>query len=200
MAKVKGAVKRSANRFYVAELLLHAAGLIAIAVLAVLAVMALPAPSQVDACANSTRVDDLVGYGLAGWAIGGFLVGRGSGMLRQFLRSGLPANTPGSQLTTAQAGRRGARALRSALGLDRENRTQQTMNASAVFEFALAIFLVVAALVLGYETYSIVNHWSPPPVTSYVRCAAHYHPWISAGTVAGIGYVLSNWIWYPTKK
>jgi hypothetical protein len=194
--------KQNADRIYVAELLVHASGLIAIAVLAVLAVRALPTPSQVNTCASASHVNDWVGYGLAACAFGGALLGRGIGLLRRRLRSELALTTPDPPLAPAEAGHESKRVSlgRRVLGLHLTHRAQGPINTGSVFELAAGIFLVVAALVLGYETWSVANGWSPPPVTSYVRCAAYYHPFISAGTVATIGFVLSSWLWYPPRK
>lgn len=60
-------------------------------------------------------------------------------------------------------------------------------------------FLVIATALLLYETWAVANFSHPPPITSYVRCAAYYHQIVAPLTAAGIGFLVSNWFWYPTR-
>jgi hypothetical protein len=65
----------------------------------------------------------------------------------------------------------------------------------------LACFLVLATLLLGYETFAVFHpSGDPPPITSYVRCAAADNPRVSELAAFVIGLLLGNWIWYPSKK
>src|SRR5258708_13786712 len=63
----------------------------------------------------------------------------------------------------------------------------------------LVLFLAVAALLLGYETWSVANGSVPPPVTSYVRCAAYHQFPLPAAPAAPLGFMLSTWLWFPSK-
>jgi hypothetical protein len=70
-----------------------------------------------------------------------------------------------------------------------------------VVGLALAAFLVLATFLLGYETYAVFQpSGNPPPITSYVRCAAADNPWVSEGAAFIIGLLLGNWIWYPSRR
>ena len=60
-------------------------------------------------------------------------------------------------------------------------------------------FLVVAAGLLGYETWAVLNFGHPPPITSYVRCAAFHHTVVAPLTAGGVGLLLGSWLWYPTR-
>lgn len=64
---------------------------------------------------------------------------------------------------------------------------------------ALVVFLATAALLLGYETWAVANGGNPPPITSYVRCAAYHQFFVSAILAGGVGFILSNWLWFPSK-
>lgn len=110
------------------------------------------------------------GVGLAGAALLGFTGGRLVGYLRKS-RYGGP-----------------------------QTLARRAQGADPVVGLMLAIFLVAATLLLGYETFALGHGGDPPPITSYVRCAAADQPWISAIAAAIISLFLGNWIWYPTKK
>ena len=65
----------------------------------------------------------------------------------------------------------------------------------------LACFLALATVLLAYETFAVFQtSGSPPPITSYVRCAAADNPWVSEIAAFIIGLLLGNWIWYPSAK
>lgn len=68
-----------------------------------------------------------------------------------------------------------------------------------LLNLALIAFLAAAALLLGYETWAIANGGSPPPITSYVRCAAYHQFFVSSVLAGGVGFILSNWLWFPSK-
>jgi hypothetical protein len=78
------------------------------------------------------------------------------------------------------------------------NGVQPQTNPPAWIHACLFAFLVVATLLLGYETWAEMNFSSPPPITSYVRCAAYYHTIVAPLTAGGVGLLLGNWLWYPT--
>lgn len=65
----------------------------------------------------------------------------------------------------------------------------------------LACFLALATVLLAYETFAVFQtSGNPPPITSYVRCAAADNPWVSEIAAFVIGLLIGNWIWYPSAK
>lgn len=79
--------------------------------------------------------------------------------------------------------------------------SRRSRSADPEIGLMLAIFLIGATLLLGYETFAVAHPGGDPPaITSYVRCAAADKPWISALVAAIISLFLGNWIWYPSKK
>lgn len=79
--------------------------------------------------------------------------------------------------------------------------TRLATGPEAIVGVGLAIFLGFATFLLGYETFSVYQpSGDPPPITSYVRCAAADNPWVSALAAAILGVMLGNWIWYPSTK
>lgn len=63
----------------------------------------------------------------------------------------------------------------------------------------LAFFLIMAAVLLGYETYAVSSFSNVPPITEYIRCAAGTEPWLSGLGTAAITILLGNWLWYPNR-
>jgi hypothetical protein len=61
------------------------------------------------------------------------------------------------------------------------------------------LFLVTATALLIYETWALAHNNNPPPITSYVRCAAYWQPLWAPVTALFTGFLLTNWLWYPTK-
>jgi hypothetical protein len=64
-----------------------------------------------------------------------------------------------------------------------------------LFNLAFAVLMVLATLLLIYET--VATNGGPPPITSYVRCAFGTQLQIAFPITFGIGFMLSNWLWYP---
>ncbi len=65
---------------------------------------------------------------------------------------------------------------------------------------AFALFLVLSAVLLGYETWSLGHAGGVPPITTYVRCAALFGYSIPAAVATfQIGVMVGNWLWYPTR-
>jgi len=73
-------------------------------------------------------------------------------------------------------------------------------------QMVLALFLIGIACLIGYETYALLMNGNPPPITSYVRCAAADHAFLPA-SLAGlpadvaaflVGLLMGNWLWYPS--
>jgi hypothetical protein len=69
----------------------------------------------------------------------------------------------------------------------------------ALLQGLLFLFLLLVALLLGYETYAVAHFTQAPPITEYVRCTAGTHPWLAGIGTAAITVLLGNWIWYPTE-
>jgi hypothetical protein len=64
---------------------------------------------------------------------------------------------------------------------------------------AVAVFLLMALLVLVYETIGLTNAWGTRPITSYVRCGASRSP-VRATLIAGtISMLVGHWLWYPNR-
>ncbi len=125
--------------------------------------------ADVTACAARDDLNQTRGLVLAAVTVGGFGLGRLGGWFRLHVREGYYG-----------AGRRSPRP-----GL--------------VLDLALVIFLILAALLLGYETWAVANGGHPPPITSYVRCAAYHQLPLAAATAAAVGFIVSNWLWFPTR-
>jgi hypothetical protein len=73
-------------------------------------------------------------------------------------------------------------------------------------QMVLALFLIGTVCLIGYETYALLMNGNPPPITTYVRCAAADHAFLPA-SVAGlpedvaaflVGLLIGNWLWYPS--
>jgi hypothetical protein len=78
-------------------------------------------------------------------------------------------------------------------------RDADSVRTGGPLQIALAAFLVLATVLLGYETYALANSLSAPPITSYVRCAAAYSAGLSAIAGFAVTLLLGNWLWYPTR-
>ena len=151
------------------ELVFHLAGFVAVAALFVFAVRAVSAADPV-ACTRLDKLTSTPGYVLAAFTAGGFVAGRLIGWFRFHVRVGIRK-------------------------LGRQNTPPPWLG--VLLNLALVTFLVVASLLLGYETWSLANGSVPPPITSYVRCAAYHLQVLAAATATGIGFIVSNWIWFP---
>lgn len=75
----------------------------------------------------------------------------------------------------------------------------KVVRTSGFLQGILALFLIMAAVLLGYETYAVSNFSNVPPITEYIRCAAGTQPWLSGLGTAAITVLLGNWLWYPTR-
>jgi hypothetical protein len=78
-------------------------------------------------------------------------------------------------------------------------RDSDVVRTGGALQAVLAAFLILAAALLGYETYALANSANAPPITSYVRCAAAYSPSLSAIAGFFVSMLLGNWLWYPTR-
>lgn len=168
-ALAAGRIQANAPQLRRVELVVHLIGFVGVLALFVFAVKAVVAADPV-ACTRHDQVTSTPGYVLAGFTAGGFIAGRLIGWFRHHVRLGIRKV-------------RGQKAPPMWLGM--------------LLNVALLTFLVVAALLLGYETWALANGGVPPPITSYVRCAAYHQQVVAIATATGIGFIVSNWIWFP---
>jgi hypothetical protein len=75
----------------------------------------------------------------------------------------------------------------------------ETVRTGGPLQGALAGFLIMATVLLGYETYALAHSVQAPPITEYVRCAAAHYPALSAAAAGAVSMLLGNWLWYPTR-
>ena len=78
-------------------------------------------------------------------------------------------------------------------------RDTEVVRTGGALQAVLAAFLVLAAVLLGYETYALANSANAPPITEYVRCAAANSPGLSAVAGFAVSMLLGNWLWYPSR-
>lgn len=162
-------IQANAVRLRRFELVVHLLGFIAVLVLFAFAIKGVIAAVPAE-CTKNDQWTSTPGYILAAFTAGGFVAGRFIGWFRFHVRVGIQ-------------------------NLNRQRTPPPWLG--LVLNVALVIFLVVASLLLGYETWSLANGAVPPPITSYVRCAAYHQQVPAAATATAIGFILSNWIWFP---
>jgi hypothetical protein len=145
--------------------------LIAIALAVLFGVAMLHAAgADVTKCANRTAADSATGLRLAVVALLGFAAGRLVAMARKWIRQGPD-----------------------------DARDHDEVRTGGLLQGALAAFLIVATLLLGYETYALANAVAAPPITEYVRCAAANSPTLVGIAAFGVSLLVGNWLWYPSK-
>jgi hypothetical protein len=113
---------------------------------------------------------------LAGLTVVGFIGGRATGYVRKLIHQA-PAVVNSPEIRTG-----------------------------GLLQIGLALFLTGTACVIAYETYALLMNGNPPPITSYVRCAAADHAFLPerlAGLPADVaaflaGLLIGNWLWYPS--
>ena len=125
--------------------------------------------ADVTACTKHDTLSATPGYILAAFTVGGFGLGRLVGGFRSHVREGI------------------------------DNSQQLPSRPGVVLEVALVLFLGTAAVLLGYETWAVASGGAFPPITSYVRCAAYHQIVLASTTATFIAFMVSNWLWYPTK-
>lgn len=63
----------------------------------------------------------------------------------------------------------------------------------------LVIFLLLGAVLLGYETLALGDTDTHAPITFYIRCSyAVDKPATIAGVVA-VSFILGHWLWSPRR-
>ena len=63
----------------------------------------------------------------------------------------------------------------------------------------LVIFLLLGAVLLGYETLALGETGAHAPITFYIRCSfAVEKPATFAGVLA-VSFILGHWLWSPRR-
>lgn len=125
--------------------------------------------ADVTKCSTKLSADSTTGLVLGLIALAGFGTGRLLAMARKWIHETPPV------------------------------RDSDVVRTGGPLQFGLAAFLVLAAVLLGYETFALTNSANAPPITEYVRCAAGYSTTLSAIAGFAVSMLLGNWIWYPTR-
>lgn len=125
--------------------------------------------ADVTQCANKVAANSTTGLVLGLIALAGFGSGRLVALARKWIHQAPPA------------------------------RDTDVVQTGGLLQLALALFLALAAVLLGYETYALANSANAPPITSYVRCAAAGSPGLAAVAGYAVALLLGNWLWYPSK-
>ena len=131
--------------------------------------LARAAGGNVTQCATAVPADSPIGPVLAIIALTGIAIGRGVANARKWIHEAPPVTD------------------------------SKVVRTDAWLQGSLALFLILAALLLGYETYGVAHFADAPPITEYVRCAAGTQPWPAALGTFAISILLGNWLWYPTR-
>src|SRR5205823_2100623 len=127
------------------------------------------AQGDVTKCATAVDAKSPIGPFLALIAISGFAIGRAVANARKWIHQATPVTD------------------------------SKVVRTDGWLQGSLTLFLVMAAVLLGYETYAVAGFGNVPPITEYIRCAAGPEPWLSGIGTAAISVLLGNWLWYPTR-
>ncbi|HEY8813890.1 MAG TPA: hypothetical protein VIP57_02120 [Candidatus Dormibacteraeota bacterium] len=66
-------------------------------------------------------------------------------------------------------------------------------------QVGLVIFLLLGAVLLGYETMALGDTGQHAPITYYIRCSyAVERPATFAGVLA-VSFILGHWLWSPRR-
>jgi len=66
-------------------------------------------------------------------------------------------------------------------------------------QVGLVIFLLLGAVLLGYETMALGDTGQHAPITYYIRCSyAVERPATFAGVMA-VSFILGHWLWSPRR-
>jgi hypothetical protein len=125
--------------------------------------------ADVTKCSNTGSANSTTGLVLGLVALAGFGSGRLVAMARKWIRQAPPV------------------------------RDTDVVRTGGALQAVLAAFLIVTAVLLGYETYALAHYASAPPITEYIRCAAANSPDLTAVGGFAVCLLLGNWLWYPTR-
>jgi hypothetical protein len=78
--------------------------------------------------------------------------------------------------------------------------TRNRLRSPAIWvQAGLVLFLLLGAVLLGYETIALSDTSQHAPITYYIRCAyAVEKPATVAGVVA-VSFILGHWFWSPRR-
>jgi fructose-specific phosphotransferase system IIC component len=66
-------------------------------------------------------------------------------------------------------------------------------------QVGLVVFLLLGAVLLGYETFALADSSAHAPITYYVRCSyALEKPATFVGAVV-VSFILGHWLWSPRR-
>jgi len=64
----------------------------------------------------------------------------------------------------------------------------------------LVLFLLLAALLLGYETLALSGAGDHAPITYYVRCTYAVGKPATFVGASLLSFILGHWLWFPPSK
>ena len=78
-------------------------------------------------------------------------------------------------------------------------RMRHAPNPAIWVQAGLVIFLLLGAVLLGYETIALADTGGHAPITYYIRCSyAVEKPATFAGVLA-VSFILGHWLWSPRR-
>lgn len=74
------------------------------------------------------------------------------------------------------------------------------LRTAIVLQAGLVAFLLLAAVLLWYETFALDNFARYWPITFYVRCANHIAGVPTLGAAAALSFLFGHWFWPPAGR
>jgi hypothetical protein len=63
----------------------------------------------------------------------------------------------------------------------------------------LVIFLLLGAVLLGYETMALGGTSEHAPITFYIRCSYAVEKPATIAAVLAVSFILGHWLWSPRR-
>jgi hypothetical protein len=63
----------------------------------------------------------------------------------------------------------------------------------------LVIFLLLGAVLLGYETVALGDTGAHAPITFYIRCSYAVEKPATIAAVLAVSFILGHWLWSPRR-
>jgi hypothetical protein len=63
----------------------------------------------------------------------------------------------------------------------------------------LVIFLLLGAVLLGYETMALGDTSGHAPITFYIRCSYAVEKPATIAAVLAVSFILGHWLWSPRR-
>jgi hypothetical protein len=63
----------------------------------------------------------------------------------------------------------------------------------------LVIFLLLGAVLLGYETIALGDTSEHAPITFYIRCSYAVEKQATIAGVLAVSFILGHWLWSPRR-